>query len=300
METVTSTGATFKQQSTGGYWFWTVTTNNIVGVNQLYQVEDILTPFGKITDVAVAIPADVIQAMADSINQLQQQFAPLLALVQPYSTNVSFIVTEGDPNINVTTIPVQNVGAFGSFMTVTASPSVSWLMISPPSIAGMGKGEQGQLAVQLLPASLLSSGSPYSSYINVQDNRNPPTLIPVNFNITVLPRPVIATTPTAIGLSFSLISMSPSGSQQLVVTNAGPVNSVLNFTAAKLLNNSRWLDFTPTSGGPLNPAQSTIITLSVIPVGVPTIQGTYTETLRILSTNASNSPIDIPVSLTVI
>jgi hypothetical protein len=299
METVTGTCATFKQQSTGGYWSWTVTANNIVGVNQLYQVENILSPFGKLYDVAVGIPADIIQAMSDSITQIQQQYAPLLALVQPYSTSISVAVTEGDPNVSITTIPVQNVGSFGSFMTVTASPSVSWLTVSPASIAGIGKGEQGQLAVQLLPASLLSSISPYYGYINVQDNRNPPTLIPINFNVTVLPRPVITTTPTSVALSFSLITMSPGGSQQLVVTNSGPVNSVLNFTATKLLNNSLWLDFTPTGGGPLAPSQSTIITLSIIPTGVPGVPGTYVETLRITSANASNSPVDVQVSLIV-
>jgi hypothetical protein len=299
MEIVTGTCAAFKQQSTGGYWSWTITANNIVGVNQLYQVENILSPFGRLYDVAIGIPADIINAMADSIVQMQQQYAPLLALVQPFSINISAAVTEGDSNVNIATIPVQNAGAFGSFMTITSTPSVPWLTVSPMSIAGIGRGEQGQMSVQLLPSSLLYSMSPYIGYVNLQDNRNPPTLIPIIFNITVLPRPLIVAAPTSVALSFSLITMSPGSSQQLVISNAGPVNSVLNFTATKLLNNSRWLSLTPTDGGPLNPSQSTIITLSVVTSGVPGAPGTYVETIRIESPNASNSPVDVSVSLTV-
>jgi hypothetical protein len=299
MEIVTSTGTTFQQQSVGGFWGWTVTANNQVGVGQLYQVEGINTPFGRLIDVAVPIPADVVQAMADSINQLQQQLAPLLALIQPFNPNVAVTVTEGDSPTDAAFVPIQNVGAFGSFMTVFGSPDVPWITASPSSITGLGQSQQAQFTVIVNPASLLASGSPYVGHANLQDNRNPPTIIPITVTVTVLPRPAISAVPPIVNLTFSITTMSSGGAQQIVVGNAGPVGSVLNFSASKLQNNSPWLALTPNGGGPLNPGDTAPITLSVVTPGVPLIIGTYTEIVRIFSQNASNNPVDVQIILNV-
>lgn len=299
MEIVTGNRTTFKQASTGGFWSWTVTANNVTGISQLYQVEDINSPFGRIIDVAVGIPADVILSMADSIGQVQAQFAPLVSFIQPFNPNFYITVTEGDPISNIGFIPIQNIGSFGSFMTAVATPDVPWLSASPPSIAGMGKGDQAQFASSVRPATLLSADSPYTGRINIQDNRNPPTLLPVTVTVTVLPRPIVLPTPGSVSLTYNLASMSPSGAVTFVITNIGPVGSQLNFVVDKLLNNSPWLAFTPNSGGPISPSGTAIITLSVISAGVPLFPGLFTEIIRITSPNAGNSPVDVQVNLTV-
>jgi hypothetical protein len=299
METVISTGNTFRLQSTGGWWTWVVTADNTFGVGQLYQVDGIVTPYGRLVDVSVPIPGDVIAAMADTITQMQQLLAPLLAYVAPFTPTFTVTVTEGDPILNVGIIPIQNAGAFGSFMSVVATSDVPWTTASPPSIIGIGKSETAQISVQVSPAALLATSSPYTGHVNLQDNRNPPTNLQVTLNVTVLPRPMIGAAPSPVGLTYSLAAHSSGGPAMLTITNIGPLNSQLTFTAAKLINDSPWLAFTPTGDGPLASGGTSILTLSVVSAGVPFAPGTYVETLRIMSLNASNSPIDVPVQFVV-
>lgn len=292
-------GFEFNIPSVGGTWSWRVLANNQQGVGQLFQVTEINTPYGPLVNAQIPLPGDVVTAMADSLVQVQQQLSPLLALVQPAQTSFTVTITEGDPNSAVGTVSVQNAGAFGSFMSVTATLSVPWLQASPASFQGLGRNEQATFNISILAASLLSSASPYSGTIVLQDDRNPPTAISIIVNVVVLPRPVIAATPVQINLTFVLSTNTPGSSQQLQVMNSGPLSSVLNFTLAKLNNASPWLNFVPSSGGPLAPLASSLVTFSIVTAGVPRTPGTYKEKVRISSLNAANSPVDIDVNLVV-
>jgi hypothetical protein len=294
---VTSGGFQFSVSSIGGKWFWTLDALN-QGNGQLYQIRDIITPFGNLLD-KFPIPGDVILAMAESINQMMGQLAPTVAFVSPPVTSISITVTEGDPETAAGTIPVMNAGALGSFMTVTASPDVSWLIASPATVSGLGKNEIAQFNVSVNPINLIASGSPFVGHINIQDNRSPPTIIQTTVTATVLPKSLIEATPASIVLEFFLTSGVPGAAQLLIIKNNGPAGSVLDFTVAKLTNNSPWLGINPTFGGPLSSGSSTTIILSVISSGVPQIPGSYVETVRVTSLNASNSPVDIVVTLKV-
>lgn len=299
-ELVTQGGFTFSVQSVGGAWSWTVQANNIQGAGQLYQFVNITTPYGPLQDAtAIPIPADVVTAMADSLIQFQQQLNPMLALVSPAQTSFALNISEGDAGSTVCSIPFQNVGAFGSFMTVTATPNVQWLVAQPPTVTGLGKGGQGQIQVQLVPTTLLAVNSPYVGHVNLQDNRNPSTVIPITVQVNVLPRPQIGLSSTTVTLTYSLSLAAAGGASAVTVTNAGPLGSMLSFSVAKIFNNSPWLAFTPSSGGPLSTGQSSPVTFSVVLSNVPSIPGTYTENVGVLSTNAGNSPAQITVSLVV-
>lgn len=290
----------FDTESTGGTWTWSVRSNNLQGLGQLYEVIDITTPWGPFTIAEIPIPGSVITAMADSLTQVQDQLSPLLALVDPSTTSFNVTIVEADPNLAVGSVAVINAGAFGSFMTATATPDSPWLEITPASVSGLGRNEQANFNISLLTATLLNSDSPYNGKVTFQDNRVPPTSIEVSVIATVLPRPEITPSPTAINLTFISSTGVPGGAQQLTIENSGPAGSTLEFTVAKLNNTSPWMNFTPTSGGPLSSGQTDIVTISVDSTNAASLApGSYMDTLRISSTRASNSPVDVLVTLTV-
>ena len=300
MTTVSGSGFEFSVESTGGAWSWAVVSKTVPGVGPFYEVCSIRTPWGSLFQTAIPIPAEVILEMANSVAQVQQQLSPLLALVNP--SEISFVIsmTEGDPNQVIANIPFTNYGSFGSSLTATATPNVPWLKASPGYIGGVGKNEQASFSVTLITGTLLQSGSPYLGVLNLQDNRNPPTVIPIAFSISVLPRPIIAAAPTPIGFVWYGSSHTGSGPFTVTVSNSGPVNSILNWSASKVQNNSSWLAIVPATGGPLASGASQDVQFSLVPTCVPYNPGTYTETVRFSSPNASNNYVDVAVTLTVI
>lgn len=296
---VSGSSASFSRSSVGGTWSWTVRSNNVYGGSQLYQVDEIMTPWGRLSDAESPIPADVVEAMATSIADLRGQLAPLLSLVQGVSSfNVT--VTEGDAASDAASVLIQNSGAFGSFMTATGTPSVPWLSVDPSAVSGVPRGGQNTFNVRVLPSTLLANLSPYSGVVNLQDNRIPSTVVPLSFVVTVLPKPAITLSVVDVTFSFSLMTMTSSSTAGTVtVANAGPPNSLLSFTVGKVNNCSPWLVVSPTSGGPLSTGGSTDVSLTLVPANVPGIPGTYTEVIQISSTTASNSPKTFTVQLVV-
>lgn len=289
----------FNLVSVGGIWSWTVRANNVYGGSQLYQVVDVTSPWGRLSDSDSPIPGDVVTAMAGSILDVQGQLAPLLSLVQGVSS-LMITVTEGDPPIDVAAVPVQNSGAFGSFMTATATPGASWLSANPSFLKALGKGEQGNFTIRVLPSTLLANMSPYSGVVSLQDNRIPSTVIPISVMVTVLPRPAFSLSASGISLTYSIATMTTGiGSGTVLVTNGGPANSLLNFSVGKVNNCSGWLQISPLTVGPLASGGSSLLTFTLMPGLVPGIPGSYVETVQVSSTNASNSPQSIVVTLTV-
>jgi hypothetical protein len=296
--TVAGTKYSFSTQSTGGTWSWSVQADNTLGAGQLFQFVDILTPYGPLFQVEIPLPGDVVEEMYNSLVEVQAQLAPLMSLVQPIVTPFTVIIVEGDPNEEVGSVEVQNVGSFGSFMQVTATPGAAWLSADPSTVQGIGKNQTTSLNISLLTATLLSSGSPYNGSVNLQDNRNPPTVIPVSVVVTVLPRPAIGATPAQLGFTYTVSTGIPSSALSITVENSGPAQSTLEFTVAAM-NGSAWLAITPSSGGPLDPGQTAQVTVSINTSRVPIAPGTYTDSVRISSSTASNSPVDVPVTLLV-
>jgi hypothetical protein len=297
---VASGGFRFSKISVGGTWLWTVMANNVQGATQQYYVHDLQTPFGRYTDgVDVPIPGDVVTEMASSLAQFQQQLAPLLAISAGQQTTFNVTVTQGDAASLVGAVNITNAGAFGSFMTASATQTVPWLSASPTTIPGIGQNQPAQFNIILDPTTLSAQQNPYTGVVNLQDNRSTPTLFPITVNVTVLPPPVISASPQTLAFSWTLLTAANSGSLQLVVENVGPATSNLGFTVAKVQNNSPWLAFSPPSASGIPGGQSAIITCSLVSFGVPQVPGMYFETLLISSPNAQNSPVSVQVALTV-
>lgn len=290
-------GFDFDVCSVGGQWRWRVTASNIQGAGQLYQVEDIRTPFGSLSTVDIPIPGDVVTAMAESLSTFQQQLQPKIVLTGTTGLNVT--VTEGDPVLVVGSLSFINGGAFGSFMTASGTPDSPWLSVDPPSVAGIDKNASGQMSVRVDPRILLSTASPYLGHVGLQDNSSPANLVTVPVNVVVLPRPAISVDTATVGLAFYLASMSPGGAASVTITNSGPLGSYLSFSLAKVQNVSPWLAIAPLSGTSIPSGGTVNATFSIVADQVPRIPGTYTEIVRVASPNASNSPQQITVSLVV-
>jgi hypothetical protein len=294
---VSGGGFEFELCSVGGRWVWKVVANNVAGAGQSFFVSDVRTPFGRLSDVDSPIPGDVVASMAESVVQFQQQLAPLLQLTGPSSFAVT--VTEGDPTLDVGSTPFTNVGAFGSFMNVSATPGSPWLSASPSFFSGVGKNQSAQASLRVNPATLLASGSPYVGVVNLQDNRIPATVFPVQATITVLPRPAIAVDQATVTLTFSLSTQTDGGAQTVVVTNSGPATSLLTYALSKVQNTSSWLQYSPGGDGPVASGDTSSFVLSARSASVPRIAGTYTDTIKVSSVNASNNPVFVTVNLVV-
>ncbi len=288
----------FKQESVGGYWYWVVRANNTQGVGQLYDIIDISTPYGLLINTQIPIPGDIIYAMRDSLKDVKSQLASLLALIQPATTLFTVTITEGDSDIDIGTVSFQNIGSFGSFMDVTSTPDSPWLSVSPSFINGIEKNGNSSISISLLTSTLFNSTSPYSGIINLQDNRDIPTIIPITITVIVLPKPVIYVLPSSMSFMFTLSTSTPSSPQILTITNSGLLGSILNYNITKL-GNADWLDATPNIGGPISSGSSSTSTISLVSGKQPSTPGTYMETIRISSINASNSPIDVQITLVI-
>lgn len=290
-------GFDFSVCSVGGTWRWRVTANNVHGAGQFYQVEDIRTPFGSLANTDVPIPGEVVAAMADSLQTFRQQLQPHLSLTSQASYNIT--VTEGDPLTSVGTATFTNSGAFGSFMTAYGSPGASWLSVDPPSVAGLGKNASGQARIWVDPRIMLAADSPYSGHVIFQDNADPASVAPVSVMVTVLPRPEIQVQ-DVVALTYYMSSGVSGGPIPVAVSNSGPSGSTLGFSLSKVQNQSPWLSFTPSSGSNIASGSDVTVTFSVVTANVPHIPGVYTEIVRVSSPNASNSPRDVEVRLTVV
>ena len=288
-------GFRFSVPAVGGNWSWEVAVNNIINNGQKMSIRDIRTPFGPIYTTEIPIPDSIILAMADSVSQFQQQLNPQISLIS--SATYSVTVTENDPASNIATNLFENVGQLGSYMTATSVPDSPWLSVYPPSVSGIMKNGQGQSAITITPTLMFAVSSPYVGHVNLQDSANPPNVIPVTFNVTVLPRPVIGISTLTVFLSYS-ISTGPGPSQTVVITNTGPGTSLLSFDLVRVYNRSLWLDIAPTSEANVPSAGTVNVIFSVDTHHLPALPGVYTEQCQIVSENAINSPQTISVTLT--
>lgn len=296
---VSGIGFSFQVESVGGTWRWIVVSNHIPGYGSLYQVKDIITPYGILQQTLIPIPDTVIDAISDSINSIKQQFAPQMIILNPSPLILVGSATEGDALKELGEINVQNNGAYGSFMNVTAIASAPWLVIDPTYINDLSKGESGKFKIYANPANLDSGISPYLATITIQDNRVPATVSTASIVFTVNPRPVITVDALSLSFNYYRNTQTSTSALQLAVSNSGPINSILEASIAKAQNQA-WWTFSPASVGPLSSGSNQTVAVSILNQNVPLNQGTYTDKLLVSSNNASNGPVEVSISLTVI
>lgn len=285
----------FKFQARAGVWRWT-TRLDVSGPVPRYEVRDIFSPFGLMRD-RIPVPGDIIQAMAESITELQQAFPPSI-LANPLG--LVFTLDEGRGFGEGQSVQVTNDGVYGSLLSAALTTSAAFLKLTPTTLGNLSFNEGGIFEVAADSTNLLATGSPYAATVEVQDATAPNSPQSVSVTVVVRPRATIA-----LNLPMLLFNVVKplSGdfpaipSQTFQIANTGLPASVLEFLIQKLTGCGTWIVA-------INPFQGTVagggsqnVTVTVAPdSSVPV--GVYTETLRV-SGYSSNFHQDILVQLNV-
>lgn len=286
----------FQFQVSTGIWKWT-TRVDVSGSMPVYQVRDIVSPYGVLRD-SIPIPGQVVQAMGESITQVQQNFPPRILIGPPGSLSIT--VDEGRGFSESEAVPLTNSGIFGSLLSATLSPSAAYVRVTPSTVGSLASNEAGSFDVSVDSTSLLASSSPYSASVTVVDPSatNTPQTLP----LTIIVRPKATIAASVATLTFS-VAKPVSGafpaipSQTFAVQNTGAAGSSLDFQAQKLTGLSDWLvGFGPTSGTVASSGSQTV-TVNVAPAA-SMMSGTYEETLRV-SGYSTNSFVDVLVRLVI-
>jgi len=287
----------FNLTSTGGMWRWT-TRVDVSGSVPSYQVKDILSPYGVLRDT-VAIPGDVVQAMGDSIIQIQSNFPPHILLGPPAS--LTFDVDEGRGFSMPQEVVLTNDGVFGSLLGTTLTTSAAYVSVSPANVGNLASNESGSFSVSIDSTDLLAANTPYNEEVTVQDPNasNTPQTFPLVINVR--PKATIDISPLVLNFSVTRPFTGPFPaipSQQFTITNSAAVESLLDYQIQRLTNlSSDWLvSFAPVNET-LAGGDSQVITVAVAPIeGLLT--GTYQETLRV-SGYSTNSFVDVLIQLVI-
>jgi len=234
-----------------------------------------LTPGTYYDTITVSDPAATNDPQRAAVTLTVEEPPPTIA-VDPIS--FSYTITEGDviPNAQ---LAITNTG--GGTLNWTASNAAPWLTLDPVS----GSGDA------TITLSFDVAGIPAGTYydtITVSDPAatNDPVAVPVTVTIEAAPVPVIGVSPSSFAFDAEEGGANPSD-QALSITNIG--EGTLDWTVSAT---SGWLDLNPTSG-----SGDGSVTLSVDITGLAA--GTYIDTVTVTDPSASNSPVAVPVTLTI-
>jgi len=294
---ISSQNVEFSITLNGRVWRWT-TVMDVSGAVPTFMIKNITTPYGILRD-STPLPGAVVEGMSESIQSLVANYRSSI-LVGPPGALV-FVVDEGRGYSLPLTGRVTNTGVYGSLLSTTLVASAVYIRTNPAIIPHLASNQSGVFDVSVDSTDLLTTSSPYSGSISLQDGAatNSPQVLPIT--ITVRPKAVVSISP---GLVTYVVSRPISGpfpaiaTQQFTVQNSGPSGSVLDYQIARLTGLSQsWLaSFTPVTGTlPASTVQS--ITVLVEPVeGL--MPGIYEETLRI-SGYSFNDYADVIIRLVV-
>ena len=200
---------------------------------------------------------------------------PPIISVSP--TSLSFIAPVGGPN------PANKsftISTNANFIGWSLSSNASWLTASPTS----GTAARSSTVSVGVNVAGLAPGT-YTGAITVTSPgaSNSPRTMTVTLNVAT---PVIGVNPTSLSFATGVGGANPA-SKTISIFNTGV--GTLNWTAT---DNKPWITVSPTSGT----APSTL-TVSINKAGLAV--GTHTGTVTITAAGASNSPLNIPITLTI-
>ena len=200
-----------------------------------------------------------------------------------------FDVPRNGPNPSAGTLIVTNTGSGKMDWLAEEETDVGWLTLAPPVPAPqLTKNSSAQVAV-VIDVTGLDPG-PYSTRIKVSSAAatNGPLYANVLLNVNESPR--ITATPDKFTFAAPKGGPNPSG-QTLTIQNTG--GGTLNWTATLT---DPWIKLN-TKEGSLGPAGLVHLPLSVDVTGLG--ENTYNGKITIVAPGASNTPVEVPVTLTV-
>ncbi|MDQ6665423.1 MAG: hypothetical protein M3Z23_13645, partial [Acidobacteriota bacterium] len=192
---------------------------------------------------------------------------------------LSFNVQSRGATSSAQTVQVTSSGANFQF-SASAPPSAPWLIVSQS-----GTTTPGTLSVSVNPTTLLPGTYNTAISVAAAGTGNTPLNIPVT--VIVAGQTQVTASPTA--LTFTSQSGAPVPPQTVNISTGGAPGT---FLIAATSTPSNWLTVDRTNG--INPSD---VTVMVNPGSLP--PGAYTGNLLITVPGASNSPINVPVTLNV-
>lgn len=209
-------------------------------------------------------------------NANQSTAAPTIG-VSPAS--FSFSATAGGANPANQSLSITNTG--GGTLNWSASDDAPWLTVAPTS------GTAPSSATLSVNTTGLAAGT-YNGTITISATgaTNTPVSVPVTLTVNPPAAPTIGVSPTSFSFTATAGGANPAN-QSLNISNTG--GGTLSWSAA---DDATWLTVSPTSGT----APSTA-TVSVNITGLAA--GTFNGTITISATGATNTPVSVPVTLTV-
>jgi hypothetical protein len=230
---------------------------------------------------------------------------PQVIILSP-SPTLGVEVTRGAVDPVTETLTIQNAGGLqmdwgtsGTFLDSDLYPAgppplPSWLEL--PVSSGVIQPEQSiEMGVTVNPA-LIPAGALHTATIVVDDGPGQAAPQEVQVVVTVL-APTIGVSPTPV--AFGSVNQSENPEPlELTVTNTG--TAPLTFTP-QVTSGASWLSISPSAQTtiPSDPPGSDA-KFDVIATTDGLAPGVYTGNIRISDPNATNNPVDVPVSVTVV
>jgi hypothetical protein len=196
------------------------------------------------------------------------------------TTSLGFAGTVGGTNPSAQTIGISNVG--GGTLTWNVGDNATWLTLSP-----LSGTNAGMVTVSVNLAGLLSGS--YTATVTVTATGATAKTVPITLTVTgSTGSGTIGFSPANLAFSGTVGGTNPAA-QSFALTNTG--GGTLSWT---LSDNATWLQLTPASG--TTTTETDTISASVTTSGLAA--GTYNGIITVTASGASNSPRQIPVSLT--
>ena len=226
------------------------------------------------TAITVTAPGATTKTVPVSLTVTAATPTPSIGLG---TTSLGFAGTVGGTNPSAQTIAVSNVG--GGTLSWTASENAAWLALSPTS------GTNSGIVTASVNLTGLAAGT-HNATVTVSASGIPAKTLPVTLSITAsTASATIGFSPTSLTFTGTVGGTNPAA-KPISISNTG--GGTLSWTASE---NAAWLTLSPVSG-----TNSGTVTASVNMTGLAA--GTYNGIITIAASGSTNSPRQIPVSLT--
>ena len=192
-------------------------------------------------------------------------------------TALTFNFQIGGSNPAAQTVAVSSSTA----ISYTATTATTWLTTTASGTT------PGNLSIGVNPASL--AAGTYTGTVSVASTgaSNSPQSVPVTLNVTAAAtKPTLNLSPTSVTFNYQIGGSTPAAQN---VAASSSTSTAIPYTAT---TSTAWLSTTGGSG--TTPGS---LSLSVNPTGLTA--GTYTGSVSVAGTGASNTPVSIPVTLNV-
>jgi len=223
--------------------------------------------------------AAAIDSFSGGTGTLKQAITVTAAAAKPTlgvsPSTLSFSYQSGGTVPGAQTISTSSSGAALSY---TTSTSASWLTATPSGTTPTG------ISVSVSPQSLSAGTYTGTVTITASGASNSPQTVAVTLNVTAAAQPTLAVSPANLSFAYQTGGTTPAA-QMANVTGS----STLTYSAAA---SATWLTVTPASG-------STPGSLSIGVNPASLAAGTYTGSVTVTASGASNSPQKVSVTLTV-